>query len=65
MLCFYAAVLFGAVGAVGPALQVVGVTSGYYLFNAAPYLLTLLIMAITCSPQRALQGAPGELAVTK
>jgi len=65
MLCFYAALLFGAAGAIGPALQVVGVTSGYYLFNAAPYVLTLLIMIITCSPKRALVGAPGELSVIK
>jgi ABC-type uncharacterized transport system permease subunit len=36
--------------ALGPALQSVGVTSGYYLFNAAPYVLTLAIMIITCSP---------------
>ncbi|HXQ51812.1 MAG TPA: ABC transporter permease [Stellaceae bacterium] len=65
MLCFYAALLFGAAGAIGPALQVVGVSSGYYLFNATPYALTLLIMIVTCSPKRALIGAPNELAVIK
>jgi ABC-type uncharacterized transport system permease subunit len=65
MLCVYAALLFGAAGAIGPALQSVGVTSGYYLFNAAPYLLTLLIMAVTCSPKRALVGAPSELTISK
>ena len=65
MLCFYAALLFGAAGAIGPALQVVGVTEGYYLFNAAPYVLTLLIMIITCSPKRAFAGAPSELTITK
>ena len=48
-----------------PALQSVGVTSGYYLFNAAPYILTLAIMIITCSPKRTLTGAPGELSITK
>ncbi len=42
--CFYAAVLFGAAGAIGPALKSVGVTQGYYFFNAAPYILTLLLM---------------------
>ncbi len=36
MRCFYAALLFGGAGAVGPALQSVGITSGYYLFNGAP-----------------------------
>jgi general nucleoside transport system permease protein len=63
--CVYAARMFGAAGAIGPALQSVGVTSGYYLFNAAPYLLTLLIMAVTCSPKRALAGAPSELTISK
>ncbi|MFZ4676206.1 MAG: ABC transporter permease, partial [Nodosilinea sp.] len=33
----------------------------YYLFNAAPYILTLVIMIITCSPKRTLAGAPGGL----
>ena len=42
--CFAAALLFGGAGALGPALQSVGVTHGYYLFNAAPYVLTLAIM---------------------
>ncbi len=39
--CFYAALLFGGAGALGPALQSVGITCGYYLFNAAPYVVTL------------------------
>ena len=59
--CLYAALLFGAAGALGPALQSVGITSGYYLFNAAPYVLTLLLMLATCSPDRALAGMPQEL----
>ncbi len=63
--CFFAALLFGGMGALGPALQSVGVTSGYYLFNAAPYVLTLVIMAASCSPRRTLAGAPGELSVTR
>jgi simple sugar transport system permease protein len=65
MLCLYASLLFGAAGSIGPALQSVGVTSGYYLFNATPYILTLIIMVLTCSPKRALIGAPSELSVTK
>jgi general nucleoside transport system permease protein len=65
ILCFWAALLFGAAGALGPALQSVGITSGYYLFNAAPYLLTLVIMVLTCSPKRSLAGAPSELTVSK
>jgi general nucleoside transport system permease protein len=63
--CFAAALLFGGAGALGPALQSVGVTQGYYLFYAAPYVLTLLIMILTSSPGRALAGAPGELSITK
>ena len=39
--CLYASLLFGGAAALGPALQSVGFTSGYYLFNAAPYVLTL------------------------
>ena len=36
-----------------------------YLFNAAPYVLTLIIMIITSSPRQSLAGAPGELSVTR
>jgi len=63
--CFAAAMLFGSAGALGPALQSVGVTQGYYLFYAAPYILTLAIMIATSSPGRSLAGAPGELSITK
>lgn len=63
--CFAAALLFGGAGALGPALQSVGVTQGYYLFYAAPYVLTLVVMILTSSPGRALAGAPGELTVAK
>jgi simple sugar transport system permease protein len=63
--CFAAALLFGGAGALGPALQSVGVTHGYYLFYAAPYVLTLAIMIATTSPGRTLAGAPGELSITK
>ncbi|MEA2939071.1 MAG: ral nucleoside transport system permease protein [Alphaproteobacteria bacterium] len=65
MLCFWAALLFGGAAALGPALQSVGVTQGYHLFNAAPYILTLLITIITCSPKRSLIGAPAELSITR
>jgi len=65
MLCLAASLLFGGAAALGPALQAVGVTEGYYLFNAAPYFLTLLIMIITCTPQKSLAGAPGELSITR
>ena len=65
LACCAAALLFGAAGALGPALQSVGVTQGYYFFNAAPYVLTLLIMIVSTSPKRALRGAPSELSITK
>ena len=62
--CFGAALLFGGAGALGPALQSVGITQGYYLFNAAPYVLTLALMICTSAPQQHLAGAPGELGVS-
>lgn len=65
LACFGAALLFGGAGALGPALQSVGVTQGYYLFYAAPYVLTLGVLIATSSPTRALTGAPGELSITK
>ena len=65
LYCFYAALLFGGASALGPALQSVGITSGYYLFNAAPYVLTLGIMIATCSTRRTLAGAPGELSINR
>jgi len=65
MLCLWASLAFGGAAALGPALQSVGVTSGYHLFNAAPYFLTLAIMIITCSPKRTLTGAPAELSITR
>ena len=63
--CFYAALLFGGAGALGPALQSVGVSHGYYLFNAAPYVLTLALMIASCSRRRSLAGAPAELLITR
>jgi simple sugar transport system permease protein len=65
MLCFAASLLFGGAAALGPALQSIGITHGYQLFNASPYILTLIIMIITCSPKRTLIGAPAELTITK
>lgn len=58
--CFYASLLFGAAAALGPALQAVGISWGYYLFNAAPYFLTLVIMIISSSAKRTFAGMPGE-----
>jgi ABC-type uncharacterized transport system permease subunit len=65
LACVGAAMLFGGAGALGPALQSVGVTGYTYLFNAVPYALTLVILVVTCSPTRSLRGAPGELALQR
>jgi simple sugar transport system permease protein len=63
--CLWAALLFGASSALGPALQSVGVSSGYQLFNAVPYVLTLGIMVATSSANRRLAGQPAELTVAR
>ena len=63
--CFWAALLFGGAGALGPALQSVGITEGYYLFGAAPYALTLALVILTSAPDRAVQRAPLALTLTK
>ena len=63
--CLLASLLFGGASALGPALQSVGVTSGYHLFNAAPYALTLAIIVATSSRDRALNGQPAELRVAR
>ncbi len=60
--CLYASLLFGGAAALGPALQSAGITWGYYLFNAAPYVLTLAIMIMTSSAKQKLPGMPGEFA---
>jgi len=63
--CIYAALLFGAAGALGPSLQTIGFDRGYYLFYAAPYVLTLLTMILTVTPGRSLRGMPGELSLMR
>lgn len=59
--CVGAALLFGGAGAIGPALQSIGIGWGYHLFNIVPYVLTLLILVITCRPGSVVPGSPGEL----
>jgi simple sugar transport system permease protein len=64
--CLGAALLFGGAGAIGPALQSVGLSGGYHhLVNAVPYALTLVILVATCSPRRSLKGAPVELKLSQ
>ncbi len=63
--CVGAAMLFGGAGAIGPALQSIGISQGYYLFGAVPYVLTLLILIASCRPGKVAQGSPGELSSTR
>ncbi len=61
--CIYASLLFGAAGALGPSLQSVGVTWGYYLFYAAPYVVTLIVLIISARGGGSLRGMPGQLSI--
>ena len=63
--CLGASLLFGAAGAIGPALQTVGITAGYDIFNAAPYLLTLVFLIASSSSRGNLKGAPSELSISR
>jgi simple sugar transport system permease protein len=65
LACVGAALLFGAAGALGPALQSIGISKGYHFFNAAPYVLTLAIMIASTSRERNLKGAPAELTLMR
>ena len=62
--CLWASLLFGGVGSLGLALQGQNLTTAApaYLWNAAPYVLTLLIMIAFSSRARAMSGVPGVLA---
>ena len=61
MRCFYASLLFGGASAIGPALQTVGITEGYYLFYAAPYVLTLGLPVVPGTGVAAAQRAALEV----
>jgi len=63
--CLWASFLFGGAGAIGPALQSVGVVGGYNLYATAPYVLTFVIMMLTSSARRTLAGQPAELTVSR
>jgi simple sugar transport system permease protein len=65
--CLWASLLFGGVGSLGVALQGqnLSTASVAYLWNAAPYVLTLGIMILTSSRARALAGAPAELSLAR
>ena len=63
--CMGAAALFGGAGAIGPALQSAGIGWGYHLFSTLPYVLTLIILVLTCKPGSVALGSPGELSSTR
>ena len=61
--CLGTSLLFGALGSLGAALQAMGISQGFHLFNAAPAAFALVLMIITSRPGRALPGRPSELSV--
>ena len=63
--CLWASMLFGSAGAIGPALQSIGISGAYNLVGTAPYVLTLGIMLATSSTRKTLAGQPAELAVSR
>lgn len=63
--CLYVSLLFGGATALGPALQAVGVTTNYYLYGAAPYVLTLGLLIYASSKEHALAGAPNEVSINR
>lgn len=62
--CVWAALLFGGASAISPALQAMGYTAGYYLFNALPYVVTLAFL-VGIGRGGATSGAPGELSMNR
>jgi len=65
MHCFWVSLLFGGATALGPALQSIGITTHYYLLNAAPYALTLVLLVWSSSTRHTLVGAPSELRISR
>ena len=60
--CIAASLFFGGAQALGPSLQAAGFSGFYHVFNASPYLLTLILMIASCSRSHTLAGMPGALA---
>lgn len=65
--CLLASLLFGGAGSLGRVLQSLDqITAAQaYLWDTAPYVLTLGILILTSSRARALIGAPAELSVVR
>jgi simple sugar transport system permease protein len=62
--CLWTSLLFGGAGAIGPALQSAGYSSGYYIFNALPYILTLIII-VSGASNKGNSQVPAELNIIK
>jgi len=62
--CLWTSLLFGGASAIGPAIQSAGYSSGYYLFNAIPYVLTLVII-VTGNSNKGNNNVPAELNLIK
>ena len=60
--CLTVSLFFGAAQALDPSLQALGFGGFYHLLNASPYILTLILMIVSCSRSRKLIGMPGALA---
>ncbi len=60
--CLAVSLFFGGAQALDPALQSLGFSGFYHLLNASPYILTLVLMIVSCSRSRQLAGVPGALA---
>ena len=65
LACFWVSLLFGGATALGPALQSLGIATNYYLYNAAPYVLTLVLLVASSSTKHRLVGAPSELTISR
>ena len=52
---------YGESSPMGLAWNFMGYSTGYNLFAAVPYVLTLVILVISCRPGKVAQGSPGEL----
>ncbi len=63
--CLWTSLLFGGAGALGPALQSIGILGGYNLYATAPYVLTFVIMIATSSARRTFADQPAELTVAR
>ena len=63
--CLYTSLLFGAAGSIGVALQSIGISEGFHLFNAAPAFFAVLIMVFSSTKNPYFSGQPAELVLVQ